>query len=231
MRKEILNIIFSVLICMPYFSYGQDLGVQGKIWDIKDIDLRLIVMKQLSEINWKDNSKKYEKSIRDQLSNMEYTVTNPPVDNINIKQIDMSTVITKDITAPVRNADGSIRTVVLAKAGQVVDPFKYVQPVTKYLFFDPADDAQKKFASLVRDSDLVEQYDIQFVITGGDILGTAKDFHGVFYAYPYISKKFKLEHNLSFVFYSPVVGGAVVAELPRTSEVKDLEKILKKYVK
>lgn len=224
-------LIFLSLTLLSFAVTAKDLGIQGKIFEITDVDIRLIVMKQLSGIDWDKKGDEYRDSVVDQLEGMPYTVKLPPVEEINVKPIDMRTMITKDITAPIQNADGSVEQVVLAKAGDVVDPFQYVAPITKYLFFDPTDKAQMGLAVQLKESGMAEKYTLEFAVTGGDVLGTADQLRGVFYAYDYIVKKFKLERNLSLVFFHPGTKTAYVAELTRSTTIGEIDELLKQYFK
>lgn len=173
-----------------------DLGVQGSVFPIEEPNLLVQILDRLDAIDWK---KKSEDIARDD----EYLVNHLPDDGLTpatetvTHYYDPSLVLQAPVSAPVRQADGSMQWKVIYPAGTRVNPLEHVQPPTRLLVFNPADEKQTEFALAVQRAwpSLVE-----LMISGGAVKNLSKKIdRPVFYADAKLVQGFHLTHVPSLI--------------------------------
>lgn len=225
MIRKFIGAVSLVVMTMP--TLAKDLGVEGKVFENTDVDLRLIVMKEVSELNWDKMNENKEEDIKRQLQSMPYTVTYPPVEETEVSMVDMSIVLQQDINAPVRMPDGSFQWQTLGKAGDTLNPFEMVQPIEKFFFFDPASKVEMDFAVALKESGMVEDRYINLVAIGGDLMAANEKLGEVGYGYDYIVNGFRVTRSMSFVYLPTGSKLAKLVQLKENSTVDELNEILK----
>jgi len=220
------TVVLFMAALLPSISHSIDLGVKGQVYERTEIDLRLIAMKEMAETDWDKVNAAKEDDIKAQLENMAYTVHLPPVEELVIRDVDMSIVLQQDMTAPIKMPDGSFQWKTLGRAGDKINPFEMVQPIEKFFFFDPDSIEQLKFAESLLKSGMVEDRYINLVATGGDILAANEKLGAVGYAYPYIVEGFRVSRNMSFVYLPTGSKLAKVVELSEKTKITELNEII-----
>ena len=127
---------------------AKNLGVQGNVWPIVEVDMRQLMVESAGRTNWGevsdkavDSAKRYLESLpKRSLPSPEKTVTT---------WVNPSVRVASDIQVPVKRADGTYEWQVLAPKGTLVNPLTQVRPVTAMLLFDGANESQLKMVKAV----------------------------------------------------------------------------------
>lgn len=187
MRRLILTLL---LASASFPALAHDLGVQGKVFKVEEPNLVLYFLAKAARVDWQQKGKQLESKIDHKLHNMP-NVGLDQAERTETHYIDPSITLQQDITAPIKQPDGSYAWKVVYHKGDRVNPLTRVQPVTRMLFFDPTDPKQKAFALSAK---AAYPNRIMLVVTGGDIDDLSKQLgQPVFYALPFLVKKFNLK--------------------------------------
>lgn len=124
-----------VLLCTSCLANAKDLGVQGNLWPITEVDIRQLLLESASRTDWDAVNKLAVDSAKNYLGNLpKRTLTEPP--ETSVTYFDPSLVLTSDIQAPVKQADGKIEWQLLAAKGSKVNPLDTYRPATAFFLFD-----------------------------------------------------------------------------------------------
>ncbi|KWU17883.1 hypothetical protein [Burkholderia cenocepacia] len=195
MKKFLLLL---ALASVSVLAHAKDYGVQANVWPITEIDIRRLLLESAARVDWAkvnqealDSGKQYLANLpKRQLPSIEHTATT---------YIDPSIVLTSDIQAPVKQADGSFQWQILYPKGTKVNPLDAVRPHTAFLLFDGANPEQVAMvkAVLARSNDRV----VPVEAGGGDLSKLAGDFtHEVFHADDAMIARFQVNFLPSLVF-------------------------------
>lgn len=188
MRALIAILILSALT--PRLAMAHDLGVQGNAFDIQEQNLVLYFLQKVAKVDWHKKATNLQDNIHDRLKDMP-DVGLPDATETKTHYIDPSIVLQSDISAPIRQSDGSWKWHIAYHKGERVNPLDRVQPVTRMLFFNPRDEKQKAFALAAK---AAYPNRLMLVVTGGDLEKISRQIgQPVFYALPFLVKKFELQ--------------------------------------
>ena len=121
-----------------------DLGVQGSVWPIIEIDIRELLMGSVARANWKEAQDKLETSAKGYFDRLPRHAMGT-VARTETRWIDPSFELPQDIAGPVKNAKGDYEWRVLFAKGTRVNPLELQRPYNAMLFFDGASKAQVAF--------------------------------------------------------------------------------------
>lgn len=129
-------------------SYAKDLGVQGTLWPIVEEDIRELMVKSASKVDWDAHTASMQSEARQYADRLPKRAL-PSVSNTETVWVDPSIELSSDIQAPVEGADGILRWQVLARKGTRVNPLSHTRPVTAFLMFNGNDPAQVDLVAAV----------------------------------------------------------------------------------
>lgn len=169
-----------LLFVLPQFIFAHNLGVHGKIYPIQEADLKEVIVKQASQVNW--NKVGHELKTKTVNFTKDLSPANLPIATKNkTDYVDPSVALDRDIW---------VGNKLLYKKGTWVNPLRFMRPHTDMLFFNANDEAQRQLALK-----LIEKhpYKIMLVVTQGDLGKLSKLLKmPVYYAYPRIIKRFHI---------------------------------------
>ncbi len=174
-------------------AHAKDLGVRGHTFKIVEPSLVERISRELSSVDWKSINEGMADRAKDRFSNMPNASGLARAGEDRMRQYDLSFRVTKDIWAP--QPDGN--EILIARKGTVINPFNIRIPRTRFFFFNPKDEKQKKVAE-----EMYKKYMHRFipVIVEGDIPGLIKEWGAqVYYAYPFVTKRFHVKRYPSLV--------------------------------
>lgn len=125
---------------------AHDLGVQGKIWDITEIDMRMLVMQSALRANFGDVGAQMKESAKQYLENMPKRTLAVP-EKTETRWVDPSIELNGDIqTVTTDEATQNFKWSMLFQKGTRVNPLLARKPVTALFFFDGKSEEQVEFA-------------------------------------------------------------------------------------
>lgn len=141
LRKAILGL--SVVLVAGGIAHGKDYGALGPLYPIIEVDIRQLVLESAARADWARAQDEAQESAKQYLDNLPKRSL-PSAAQTNTRWIDPSIVLTSDIQAPVKQADGSYRWEVLVKKGTRFNPLSQVRPRTAMFFYDGSNEQQVK---------------------------------------------------------------------------------------
>lgn len=173
-------------------ALAHDLGVQGKVWEITEIDIRQLLMESLARANFDELRKEREDSAKNFLDNLpkrqmgivEKTVT---------QWIDPSIEIVNDIQTIGEDPEtNELAWQSLHKKGTRVNPLLVQRPLTALLFFDGKSKEQLEFVDKVLRED--EHGRVVLLESTGVNVGDLTKMFGrpVFYANDQVVERFNI---------------------------------------
>lgn len=178
------------LVAVSGAAQAHDLGVFGDAYPVAEQNLVEHFLEKMAKVDWKAKQEEIARSAQQKLRNMP-ELGYPQATKTQTTWIDPSLTLVKDITAPVKQPDGSYVWKVMYHKGERINPLKYLHPQTLMLIFNPKDKAQKAFALAAKHA---YPNNLMLLVTGGDITGLAQEIgQPVFYTTPIIAKKFDLK--------------------------------------
>ncbi|MCC5610889.1 hypothetical protein LC612_30110 [Nostoc sp. CHAB 5834] len=141
------NAAFSIVLALTACAsaYAKDLGVQGVVWPILEIDMRQLMVESAAKANWSEAQAELKKSAETVLERLPKRQL-PTVSKSRTVWVDPSIEINSDIQAPVKQSDGSYKWVVMTPKGTKVNPLEKYRPVTAVFLFDGSDPDQLALA-------------------------------------------------------------------------------------
>lgn len=187
-----------LLAGMAVSAGAKDFGVQGNIWPIVETDIRQLIVESAGQVDWSKAQDEIKDSAKTYLSRLPKRQL-PVADRTATVWFDPSIVLTSDIQAPVKQADGSYAWQVLFPKGTSVNPLAQYRPVTAMFFFDGAQEDQ---VELVRAVLAKEPNRIVPIEAGaGDLKQTNQRLkRSVFYANDAMLNRFQVKNLPSLVF-------------------------------
>lgn len=138
MRKSLLALAIAAA-ALPTFA--KDYGVQGNVWKITEIDVRQLLISEVSKGQWDSAKSDLKDSANKYLENLPKRNL-PEVDVTKVAWVDPSFVLEEDIKVPYKDFAGNYSWRILHKAGTRVNPLDKISPSTAMLFFDGSVPAQ-----------------------------------------------------------------------------------------
>jgi conjugal transfer pilus assembly protein TraW len=127
---------------------AKDLGVQGRVWPIEEVDMRQLVAESAAKVDWNAVDKERRDSVNEALSSLPGRRL-PVANETTVAWIDPSITLASDIHAPVRNAAGLLEWRAIYRKGERINPLAHVRPVTAMLFFDGSSQEQVAYVKAV----------------------------------------------------------------------------------
>jgi conjugal transfer pilus assembly protein TraW len=194
--KKLLALL--VLACVAVLAQAKDYGVQANVWPITEIDIRRLLLESAARVDWAKVNQEALDSGKQYLTNLPKRQL-PTIDRSAVTYIDPSIVLTSDIQAPVKQADGSFQWQVLYPKGTKVNPLDTARPHTAFLMFDGSKPEQVELAKavLARGNDRV----VPVEAGSGDLGKLADAFpQEVFHADDAMIARFQVNYLPSLVF-------------------------------
>jgi hypothetical protein len=169
-----------------------DLGVQGKVWEITEIDIRQLVMESATRANFGQYNEQREDSARKFLDNLPKRTTGR-ADQTETRWIDPSMEIASDIQGAGENPlSKALEWSTMFKKGTRVNPLLVYRPATAMLFFDGSSKEQVEFVENVLRQD--QHGRVTLVEASGANVGTLTKTMGrpVFYANEQMIQRFSI---------------------------------------
>lgn len=133
-------------------AHSKDLGVQGTVFPIVEIDMRQSIREQLEAIDQNRIRDEAQRSAKAYIANLPKRQLPTPLSTTTLP-VDLSFTLTSDIQAPVKQADGTVKWETLQRAGTKLNPLDGVRPQRAMLFIDGSQKDQvqlaKKYLELV----------------------------------------------------------------------------------
>jgi conjugal transfer pilus assembly protein TraW len=165
---------------------AKDLGVQGQIWPITEIDFRQLMLESAS----KADLNKVQTSVNNFFDTFPRRVL-PSPDKTNTRYIDPSITVSNDIKAPVMDAQGNYQWTTLYTKGQRVNPLEKQRPLTAMLYFDGGNEEQVKFVKAAMANNPMRIIPVE--TAGANVKNLSKAFsRPVFYANEEMMARFRV---------------------------------------
>lgn len=158
----------ALLATMCQVAPSKDLGVQGNVWPIIEVDIRQLMLEDAAKANWSKVQEEVQDKAKSYLDRLPKRHL-PNVDVTKTEWFDPSIELQSDIQAPVRLQDGSFAWQVLARKGTRVNPLHKIRPTQALFFYDGGSDEQLK---LVKKLAVKEPERLMFIEAG---TGSVKD--------------------------------------------------------
>lgn len=129
-------------------AQAHDLGVQGRLYSIGEIDMRVLMARSMSHVDETKIQQQMLASTKNFTKHLpQYPL--PPVRVTATRYVDPSAVLNRDITGMKQNAQGNWVWAVLWKKGTKVNPLDHVRPKTGLLYFNGLSKPQLDFAKAI----------------------------------------------------------------------------------
>lgn len=192
------------LLALALLSSGgvsaHDLGVQGKVWEITEIDIRQLVMESAVRANFSQFNKQREESAKNFLDNLPKR-TMGVVEKTETRWIDPSIEIASDIQGAGENPlTKSLEWSTMVKRGTRVNPLSVYRPVKAMLFFDGTSESQLEFVTKILKED--QHGRVTLVEASGANVGKLSKKFGrpVFYANEQMIQRFSINVAPSLLY-------------------------------
>lgn len=177
---------------------ADDLGVQGNVWTIVEIDVRQLLVASAARADWSKAQDQLKNSAKNYLANLPKR-TMPIVDKTQTVWFDPSIVLSSDIQAPVQQLDGTYRWQILFAKGTKVNPLSSSRPATAMLFFDGADPAQLSFVKQLLEKESLRIVPIE---SGAGNIGDTNEYlnRTVYHANEAMINRFQVKYLPTLVY-------------------------------
>lgn len=198
MRSILQQSIAVGLLCAAAVAGAKDLGVQGNVWPIVEPDIRQLLVENAAKVDWSKTQQKLKESAETYLDRLPKRRL-PVAEVTRTDYMDPSIVLTSDIQAPVKQADGKYRWQVLFPKGMKVNPLHSQRPVTAFLMFDGSDEEQRE---LVKNVLALEKMRIVPVEAGAGDIAKTNEYLGrpVFHASDAMLARFNVTYLPALVY-------------------------------
>lgn len=190
MRKLLLASLLGLLIVNPL--HAKDLGVQGQVWPILEIDFRRLMLESAARVDWNQMQDEIKSSANKYFDGFPGRRL-PSVDKTETRYIDPSIITPSDIMAPLPDASGTLQWSVLYAKGTRVNPLEKIRPLTAMLFFDGNSPDQVKFVRAALAANPLRVVPVETAGANVKDLSVAFD-RPVFYANESMMARFRVEH-------------------------------------
>jgi conjugal transfer pilus assembly protein TraW len=127
-------------------AVAHDYGVQGKVWEIIEVDMREVIMRDVVKHDWDKEQAKVQDSADKFFDNLPKHEAHG-VAHTKTRWIDPSFVLNADVYGPVKDASGEFQWKVLFPKGTRANPLAVQRPYNVMLFFDGTSKDQVAFVS------------------------------------------------------------------------------------
>lgn len=199
-NKVLKGGILALGLALSAWACGHDLGVQGKVWEITEVDIRQLMLESAARANFSQYNESRKDSAARYISNLPRR-TMSLADKTDTRWIDPSIEISSDLNGVEENATTKeFQWAPMYKKGTRANPLLVYQPVTAMLFFDGHSDEQLEFVNKV----LAEDQHGRIVLveaTGADVGKLATKLgRPVFYANEQMVQRFDLRVAPSLLY-------------------------------
>lgn len=179
MRYAVLPLL--ILPVMPTLLYAHDLGVYGRVWGIKEVNLKEVIAMQLSHVDYHAIDLRLKHSVK--TFGQHLKPNQLPVAKVTgTTYVNPAVALTKNIIVNGR---------VLYRKGTWINPLKVVRPQQDMLFFDAHSKAQFNFALAALKA---HPYKLMLVeTTGNPIVLSDKIHRPIYYASKAIIQRFDIQ--------------------------------------
>lgn len=184
MRNRVLIALASVLLSQVIIA--QDLGNYGKVFDVREHDIREVILARLNHLKDDGQLDKLEKELQEDIAARiirPKPVLLTPTTSPKAYFINPEITVNEDINA----SDGQL----IAKKGTYLNPFDYVTYRKTLIFFDADDKAQRDWVKKhYKDYEFVK-----FILTKGDIKEASESIGRIYFDMGgKLSRYFHLDH-------------------------------------
>lgn len=145
MKKTLLT---AGLLLLCTSTTAHDLGVQSRVWEILEPDLRQMLVESAARANWDALKDQLTVSAKSYMDRLPKRILSVPTQTHTL-WFDPSITLNEDIKAPLPDDAGNYQWGVLFKKGTTVNPLSTARPVTALLAFNGADKEQVEFVKAV----------------------------------------------------------------------------------
>lgn len=136
----------ALVTCSP--AQAVNLGVQGKVWPIAEVNILKLLVESATQVNWHKVQKGLVKNAENWGSHLPQW-NFPQATETKTHWFDPAVVLKKNVYGPRKNAAGNYEWSLLYPAGTRVNPLRYERPPTDMLFFNGNVPAQVTLAKQV----------------------------------------------------------------------------------
>jgi conjugal transfer pilus assembly protein TraW len=126
--------------------HAKDLGVQGKVWPITEIDMRELLVRNAADKDARILEDEMRAAVDRHLNGLPKREMSK-VTQTQTTWFDPSFVLDQDIKAPMKNAQGEWEWAVLHAKGTKFNPLSVQRPATGLFFFDATSEEEVAFAA------------------------------------------------------------------------------------
>ncbi len=188
--------VISVCGLMTAPADALDLGVQGQLYTIQEIDMREAIIRSADDEKVKQLQAEQQASAKTFFEQLpDYGL--PHATETITRWVDPSIVLTQDIQVPQKGADGEYTWQILYRKGTRVNPLATVTPVDRMLFFDGSDPDQVQFALDVLKAHPIDVLPVE--VAGNPKVLSEKISRPVFYANEGMLSRFGIRESPSLL--------------------------------
>jgi hypothetical protein len=197
--KTALLVALSITSLGPLGSLvAKDLGTQGKVYNIVEIDMREILMRSLARVDWDSVEKRRKQAALTYLDRLPRREL-PLATRTETQWMDPSIALSQDILIPYKDGSGEYQWRVFYPKGHRVNPLEKSRPNTAMLFFDARVEEQVKWVAQVSAKWPGKVELIELSGSNPDKL-SLKVGVPVFHASPPLLARFQIEKSPTFVY-------------------------------
>lgn len=199
-KKVLKGGAFALALLAAGWANAHDLGVQGKVWEITEIDIRQLVMESAMRANFSQYNQQRKDSAKNYLDNLPKR-TMGRVDKTETRWIDPSIELASDIQGAGENPiTKSLEWSTMVKKGTRVNPLSVYRPVKAMLFFDGTSESQLEFVTNILKEDRHGR--VTLVESAGANVGKLSKKFGrpVFYASEQMIQRFSINVAPSLLY-------------------------------
>jgi hypothetical protein len=187
-------------LALSTYAGAHDLGVQGRVWEITEIDIRQLLMESLARADFEAVRKEREKATTDFMDNLPKRQM-ARTDKTETRWIDPSLEIVNDIQTVGDDPETKeLAWNTLHKKGTRVNPLLVQKPLTALLFFDGKSKEQLEFVDKVLREDTHGRI-VLLEATGVNVGDLTKMFgRPVFYANDQVVERFNINVAPSLLY-------------------------------
>lgn len=176
---------------------GKDMGRQGPVWPITELDARAVLQAQAEKLIEQGNLGFPSDKMVEKVEAKFPKFSLGRVEQTSLRKVDPSQVLARDIWAPMPQQDGSVKETLVARKGTRLNPLEKIRPTGGFLVVDGNDQAQVKLLREV----LVWTGDFMPVLSKGRPVELSKDVQQpIYFLRPEMEQTFKLRHTPALVW-------------------------------
>lgn len=188
MRKSVVTA--ALLAGFLSHSIAMDLGVQGQVWPVTEIDFRQLMLESAGKVDLKAVQDEVKSSADKYFDGMPRRRL-PSAEQTHTTFIDPSITVANDIMVPVADPAGDYQWQVLFAKGTKVNPLEKYRPLTAMLYFDGSSEEQLKFVREALAANPMRIVPVE--VAGANVKTLSKSFNRpIFYANEEMMARFKV---------------------------------------